>query len=271
MDGFVGRPQAFLGPAITVSLSEIANEPHRSDSRTEDLEEALLAGDRFVPPLVSRTPSGRLQLLGGERRCLAAKVARFDKIKVYVASDYLGLVSWLKLDENEPGQRPFTTTELGRFGLKVVSQLNLNGRQLSTVDEVICEVYGHDKADLQNSRQLVKRINSTPPGEAREALLADAADVDAGRLRVSSALSRETLRRQKARARDMAVPADVQEKTMDRAVPTLRGTVQGLTDLGPISAEVNPAARQAFVKDVGKLVQALARITRQIKELGESE
>jgi len=271
MDGFVGRPQAFLGPAITVSLSEITHEPHRDEPAVASLVADLNAGDRFVPPLLTRTASGRLQLLAGERRFLAAKEAGAEKIKVYVATDYLGLVSWLKLDENEPGQVSFTVTELGRFGLKVVSQLNLNGRQLSTVDEVICEVYGYDKADLQNARQLVKRIYATQPGPDRDALLADAANVDAGVIRVSSALSRETLRRHKARARDMAVPADLQEKTMDRAVPTLRGTVQALTDLGPISAEVTPAARQAFVKDVRKLVRELARITRQIEELGESK
>ena len=266
------RPQDFLG-TITVGLHEITNEPYRSTSDEDDLAdlvELITAKVEFLPPLVSRTRSGRLMLLAGGRRFEATRAAGRTRIKVYSAHDLTGLLAWLELDAREPGGTRMTKSELGRFTSQAAFQLQLNGRQIGQVDRQLMRVHDYGLAEIQYSRQLLKRLDGSLPGPEREQLVQGVADVDAGLIQASSVLSRETINRKRALLVANAAPAGDQQKTLRRALPSLRGTVEALRTMGPVSPEVPIEARTEALKVIHGAARELSLIARQIRQLGES-
>lgn len=271
MDGFIGRPQDFLGAPISVGVDEIVNEPHRKDPDPgHDLAELFDKGVSFAPVLVARTPSGRLVLLGGEGRLHAAARSGRSKIKTYVARDLQGLLAWLELDRRDAGTTRMCRSELARFSAKCQHQLSLSSRNISHLDRVLSEIHDIDPGTIRDTRQLLVRLNASPPGPEHDRTALDIDLVDRGLIRPSSAISRAVLRKKAADVLAGAKPAAEQAKTLGRAVPSLRGLVQALGDMGPVSQDVPPNVRATAEKELRAAYRELSRITKQLKQVRES-
>jgi hypothetical protein len=271
VDQLPGRLRDYLGPAITVSPSEITNEPHRKDKTTDPWLVGLMReGAKMFPALVTRTPSGRLQLLGGERRVAAQIEADVQRIKVYVAHDWTGLVAWLTLDSEEPGSSKMRLPELGEFTSKAQRQLALNVRQVGILDKLLAEVHASSQADIQNTRQLVTRIHQAAEGPERAEMTSDLWLVDQGLLRPSSAISRIVMRRKAAELAAKALPAAEQAKMLVRVMPTLAGALEALKSMGPVSADIPADVRKEVDKAFRQAARQLASIAKQLKHIEES-
>lgn len=267
MDGFAGRPQDHLGRAITVSIAEITNDPHRKVQEPDaELVGQLVGGGRFDPLLVTRSSSGRLMLLGGEKRFLAYQAVGRASLRVYVAHTKEAFAAWLELDGK---QSPMVASEVATLSSKAIFQLRLAGKAIGQTDAIIGQAYGFAAKDIQDTRQLINRLATATSDQDRYDIQADMEMVDKGLLRPSSAISRLVLRAKKAENAANASPPSEQEKTLVRALPTLAGTVEALVALGPISPGVPVAVRIKAEKQLRNAYRALATIGRSLKKLNE--
>lgn len=260
-----------MGTAITVGLAEITNEPHRTPGGPlDDLIAALEGGAQFKL-LVTRTPSGRLQLLSGERRFEAMLRQGIEKARVYVIHDLAGLNGWLTLDAKDPYRTPMTRSEVGRFSVKAQQQLRLSGKRIGYVDEMLGEIEGYGRQTVQDMRLLVNRVNGLGPGPEQNLIIRDIAQVDLGLIKPNSAIGRDVARRKAALIAAAAPPAPEQTKTLIRIMPTLRGITEALQSVGPISADVPDNVRRQAEKELRTAGRLLAAIARTLRDARESE
>lgn len=273
MDGLDGRPQDYLGPGITVGVAEISNDdPHRSTQEPDQsLVAALQGGGRFKPLLVTRSPSGRLVLLGGERRYNALRDVGRAKTTVHVANDLAGLLAWLELDTGAgSGTARMSRSEVAAFSAKATFLLRLNAREVSRMDKVLGALFDYSAITVQNTRQLVNQIARLQPGIEREQVAHDLALVDEGLLAPSSAISRAAARRKAAAYVAGSVPPLQQAQTLKRVLPGLRGTVEALRAMGAVSPEIPMVTRDQAEKELREAYRLLAGIAKDLKTIREN-
>lgn len=270
MARLTSRPQDHLGAPITVALAEISNdEPHRKDSKPDpELIAALQSGARFGRLLCARSPSGRLLLLGGERRFNALKEIGRTNVPIYVARDVNGLLGWLQLDSATPGKR-MLRSEVGAYTAKAQFLLHITTRDIGKVDQMLGTVHDYSWQTVQLCRQLVNRISSLRPGPEWDRAIEDLDLVDRGILRPSSAVGRYIERQKKAAWVAASLPANEQAAVLTRVMPGLRGTCEALVSMGSMSPELPAELRAQAVKELTAASRQMARIVKSLKQ-GES-
>lgn len=273
MDGLDGRPQDYLGSVVTIFVAEISNDdPHRKQRDPDkDLTQYVMDGGSIKPLLVTRSPAGRLLLVGGERRYNALKAAGRLKVKAYVAHNLNALLAWLDLDSDPAIDRRMARSEVAAFSVKCHFLLRIIGREIGKLDRALSVVHDYTPKVIADTRQVVNRLNSTRPGLERERIADDLDQVDEGVLTPSGAISRCVLRLKAAQYVASAMPAAQQAQAFKRVLPGLRGTVEGLRAMGAVSGDIPEDIRVQAEKELREAYLLLARITKDLKTIREKD
>lgn len=250
-------------------------EPYREKNRANRAKMAdlthILGKENCMPPLAARDDRGRLAVVAGSRRAQALKNIGVEQIPVYVAHDLDGMRAWLALDLREPGRSPLALMEAARFMEKAVKLLGLRARQAGLLALDVADDNKIERSPLSNARSMLRRLESARSAgdqEEVEALTADTEIVIRGGMSVSTALSRSTERRAARERAAKALPASDQERLLEKAIQTLLGVTDSLTNMGPLSPDVNPERLAVWERE---LRAVHSRIYKTIKEISQGE
>lgn len=149
-----GQPQQQHQPASVTELPLGAiqtnpNQPRKDFRQDQLLELALsISRDGIIQPLVVRRVGGRYELVAGERRLRAAKIAGLEKVPVVVQSIADERMLEVALIENIQ-REDLNPMELAVAFNRMANELNLNHEEIGSRT-------GKDRATITNSIRLLQ-------------------------------------------------------------------------------------------------------------------
>jgi hypothetical protein len=202
-------------------------------------------------------------LLLGERRW-AAMVQTGRPLFAYTVRTWEEVYAWLMLDVDQPGRTQMTVSEL----VAVINKISTCVKVKKNVylDDVICAYAQVDKERMQETRAVLKFLGPEYPEGIRSQARAEMVDIEAGRIRPSSAYGR--IKKALDRVNSPALPAEQQRKILTNASAAAAGLADALQTLGPPSPDLTTEERRSFAD---QLARARLRLEQTINALRKGQ
>jgi len=222
---------ATIGGTTEVSLDEIHTNPHQprtvfDSEKLQELSESIKA-DGVLQPVVVRRRGDKYELIMGERRFQAARLAGMQQIPVVVRDDVRDVDS-LRLALVENIQREnLNAIEVGRAYRQLVAEFGLSQSELA-------RLVGRDRSSVANAIRLLNL-----PDEVQEMVVAD--QISGGHARALLAMP--------SQKDQLSMARRIVEKGM--SVRELEAAV-GLTRPSKEKPDRSPKEKPAYLADLEK-------------------
>jgi hypothetical protein len=240
---------------------------HRSQLGDLDaLREAVHLKD-FIPPLLALQPGAGWVVLMGERRWEAMRLERLPG-SCYVARTFSHVLSWMLLDIARPGGSPMSMVEAVYLIQKIQQCVPTTKRD--ELDRTICEYLSLDVDQVRETRYMLRWIDKQYPEAIQEMARRELDGVHKGTAgRPSSADARIT-REFKRLTQPQVSPAQ-QRKILNNSAAVAAGLIDGIQALGTLADTLDPGECAQWATQFGAARRELERLTRQLKERGNTQ
>lgn len=220
-----------------------------------------LAASQFFYPAATPTPSGRFEIVAGERRWLAMRRQELE-LRIHRIGSWTDMLAWLIQDVKSAGATVPSLVEAVEMVDRVTSRIPTT--RTDAADRTICEYLGVSVERMRETRMMRRWLEPGIPEPIRALAREELRGVHKGTTSPSGAEGR--IKRAFDRASAPTVPAATQRRTLDGAVKTALGLGDALGALGDLSEDLTNEERDAWAAQLGKTRLAMERVIRNLKE-----
>lgn len=220
-----------------------------------------LAASQFFYPAAIPSPSGRFEIVAGERRWLAMRRAELE-LRIHRVGGWPDMLAWMIQDSKSEGATVPSLVEAVEMIDRITSRIPTT--RTDAADRTICEYLGVHVDRMRETRMIRRWLEPGVPESIRVLAREELRGVHRGLTSPGGAEGR--IKRAFERASAPTVPAAVQRRTLDGAVKTALGLGDALGALGDLSVELTNEERDAWATQLGKSRLVIERTIRNLKE-----